>query len=125
VTDFAAAHGCPSHRWRIFECSGRATGQETAFGLLGHAGTLMVIGFTLEKVALRLSNLMAFDATVQGSWGCRAELYPEALALVTSGHVTLRPFIEHFPMSCAPGVLERVADHSITRRAILEPDWQL
>ena len=123
VADFAGARGCGSHRWRIFECSGRAGGQETAFGLLGHAGTLIVIGFTLEKVTLRLSNLMAFDATVQGSWGCRTELYPEALALVTGGRVTLRPFIERFPMSLAPEVLQRVADHAVTKRAILEPDW--
>jgi 6-hydroxycyclohex-1-ene-1-carbonyl-CoA dehydrogenase len=123
VTDFADAHGCASHRWRIFECSGNPDGQETAFGLLGRASTLMVIGFTLEKIALRLSNLMAFDATVQGSWGCRTELYPEALALVTGGRITLRPFIERFPMSLAPDVLQRVADHAIARRAILEPDW--
>ena len=123
IAGFAAAHGCESHRWRIFECSGRPGGQETAFGLLGHASTLLLIGFTLDKIPLRLSNLMAFDATVQGSWGCRPELYPEALALVTSDRVTLRPFIEHFPMSRAPEVLQRVADHAIARRAILEPDW--
>lgn len=123
VADFAADHGCAPHRWRIFECSGRAGGQETAFGLLGHGGTLLVIGFTLDRVALRLSNLMAFDATVQGSWGCRPELYPEALALVTGGRITLRPFIERFPMSRAPDVLRRVAEHTITKRAILEPDW--
>jgi 6-hydroxycyclohex-1-ene-1-carbonyl-CoA dehydrogenase len=122
VADFAAAHGCGSHRWRIFECSGSVSGQETAFGLLGHAGTLIVIGFTLEKVTLRLSNLMAFDATVQGSWGCRPELYPEALALVTGGRVALHPFIEKFPLSRAPDVLARLADHAITRRAILVPD---
>lgn len=123
VSDFARAKGCESHRWRIFECSGRPAGQETAFGLLGHAGTLMVIGFTLEKTALRLSNLMAFDATVQGSWGCRTELYPAALALVTGGRITLRPFIQRFPMSRAPEVLQRVADHALSKRAILEPDW--
>jgi len=123
VAGFAAAHGCESHRWRIFECSGRPGGQEMAFGLLGHAGTLMVIGFTLEKIALRLSNLMAFDATVQGSWGCRTELYPPALALVTDNRITLHPFIERFPMSRAPEVLQRVADHATPKRAILEPDW--
>jgi len=123
VSDFASANGIASHRWRIFECSGRPGGQEMAFGLLGHAGTLMVIGFTLEKVALRLSNLMAFDATVQGSWGCRTELYPEAVALVTGGRITLHPFIERFPMSRAPEVLQRVADHAISKRAILVPDW--
>jgi 6-hydroxycyclohex-1-ene-1-carbonyl-CoA dehydrogenase len=119
----AAAWGCPAHGWKIFECSGHTAGQETAFGLLGLAGTLMVVGFTLGKIEVRLSNLMAFDATVQGTWGCLPELYPAALALVTSGKVTLKPFIERHPMSAGPEVLRRVADHEIHRRAILVPDW--
>jgi 6-hydroxycyclohex-1-ene-1-carbonyl-CoA dehydrogenase len=114
--------GCPAHGWTIFECSGSTAGQETAYGLLGHAGVLMVVGFTLGKLELRLSNLMAFDATVQGTWGCRPELYPEALALVTRGAVTLAPFIERHPLRQGPEVIRRVADHEIHRRAILVPD---
>jgi 6-hydroxycyclohex-1-ene-1-carbonyl-CoA dehydrogenase len=113
--------GCPPHGWTIFECSGHPSGQETAWGLLGTAGTLMVVGFTLGKIEVRLSNLMAFDATVQGTWGCRTELYPEALKLVTSGRVTLKPFIERHPLSLGPEVVRRVADHEIHRRVILEP----
>jgi 6-hydroxycyclohex-1-ene-1-carbonyl-CoA dehydrogenase len=65
---------------------------------------------------------MAFDATVQGSWGCLPELYPGALALVTSGRITLAPFIESHPMSEGVEVLQRVADHAYRRRVILEPD---
>jgi hypothetical protein len=42
---------------------------------------------------------------------------------VTSGRVTLRPFLERFPMSRGPEVLQRVADHALARRAILVPDW--
>lgn len=113
--------GCAGHGWKVFECSGSTPGQETAFGLLGHAGTLMVVGFTLGKIEVRLSNLMAFDATVQGTWGCRPELYPEALALVTSGRVTLKPFIERHSLADGPEVIRKVADHEIHRRAILEP----
>lgn len=119
----AAAWGCPAHGWKIFECSGHTAGQETAFGLLGLAGVLMVVGFTLGRIEVRLSNLMAFDATVQGTWGCLPELYPAALALVTSGKVTLKPFVEMHPMSAGPEVLRRVADHEIHRRAVLVPDW--
>jgi 6-hydroxycyclohex-1-ene-1-carbonyl-CoA dehydrogenase len=115
--------GAPSYGWKIFECSGHPGGQETAYGLLNHAATLMVVGFTLAKTELRLSNLMAFDATVQGTWGCKPELYPAALALVTNGKVTLKPFIQTFPMSEAPDVVQQVADHRIDKRAILVPDW--
>jgi 6-hydroxycyclohex-1-ene-1-carbonyl-CoA dehydrogenase len=117
----ARAWGCPAHGWVIFECSGSTAGQETAFGLLGTTGTLMVVGFTLGKLELRLSNLMAFDATVQGTWGCRPELYPDALALVTSGRITLKPFIEHHPLSHGAEVLGQVANHQLHRRAILVP----
>lgn len=121
IAGAAKSWGCPENGWKIYECSGHAAGQETAFGLLGYAGVLMVVGFTLAKIEVRLSNLMAFDATVQGTWGCRPELYPEALRLVTEGRVTLKPFIERHPLSRGPEVLRRVADHEIHKRAILEP----
>jgi len=120
----ARSWGCPEHRWKIFECSGSAGGQETAYGLLTYAATLMVVGFTLARTELRLSNLMAFDATVQGTWGCRPEFYPAALALVTAGRIALEPFIERHPLSRGLEVLERVAEHGSTRRAILEPGGQ-
>ncbi len=124
ITAQAKAWGCPSHGWTVFECSGSTAGQDMAFGLLGTAATLMVVGFTLAKLELRLSNLMAFDATVQGTWGCRPELYPEALRLVTSGRVTLHPFIERHPLALGPEILRRVADHELHRRAILVPASQ-
>jgi len=122
VRAFAAERGCGETGWKIFECSGHPAGQATAWGLLTHAATLMVVGFTLAKVELRLSNAMAFDATIQGTWGCKPELYPEALALVTSGRITLAPFIERHPLTAGPDVLAAVADHRMARRAILVPD---
>jgi 6-hydroxycyclohex-1-ene-1-carbonyl-CoA dehydrogenase len=119
VRAHAAANGCAEHSWKLFECSGSSGGQETAWGLLTHAATLMVVGFTLAKTELRLSNAMAFDATIQGTWGCKPELYPAALRLVTEGRVVLTPFIERFPLSSGPDVLARVAEHRIAKRAIL------
>jgi 6-hydroxycyclohex-1-ene-1-carbonyl-CoA dehydrogenase len=115
--------GCSAHSSKIFECSGHPGGQQTAYGLLTFASTLMVVGFTLAKGEYRLSNLMAFDATVQGTWGCKPELYPEALKLVTDGKITLKPFIQTYPMSEGPAVMQQVADHEIAKRAILVPDW--
>jgi 6-hydroxycyclohex-1-ene-1-carbonyl-CoA dehydrogenase len=121
VTESAATAGCAPWGWKIFECSGSAAGQETAYGLLTPAATLMVVGFTLAKTQLRLSNLMALDATVQGTWGCRPELYPDALALVTGHRIELRPFIELHPLSDGAGILRRAADHELERRAVLVP----
>lgn len=122
IRDAASDWGCAPHGWKIFECSGNAAGQETAFGLVNHAAVLMLVGFTLDKVNVRLSNLMAYDATVQGTWGCLPGLYPGALELVTSGKIALRPFVETHPLSEGPDVIRRVADHEVAQRAILVPD---
>jgi 6-hydroxycyclohex-1-ene-1-carbonyl-CoA dehydrogenase len=123
VKSQAKEWGCAGYGWKIFECSGHPGGQETAYGLLTFASTLLVVGFTLAKLEFRLSNLMAFDATVQGTWGCKPELYPEALSMVTDGKIDMKPFIKTFPMSEAPDVVQQVADHKIDQRAILVPDW--
>jgi 6-hydroxycyclohex-1-ene-1-carbonyl-CoA dehydrogenase len=121
VTAAAERLNAPAHSWKIFECSGHTSGQETAYALLTYASTLLVIGFTLARTELRLSNLMAFDATAQGTWGCKPELYPDALRLVVSGRINLRPFIQCFPLGEGPEVIERVASHGLERRAILMP----
>jgi 6-hydroxycyclohex-1-ene-1-carbonyl-CoA dehydrogenase len=123
VRGHAKESGCTDHSWKIFECSGHPGGQQTAYGLLTHAATLLVVGFTLAKTELRLSNAMAFDATIQGTWGCKPELYPDALKLVTDQKIALKPFIDTYPMSQAPNILQDVADHKIAKRAILTPDW--
>jgi 6-hydroxycyclohex-1-ene-1-carbonyl-CoA dehydrogenase len=110
--------------WKIFEMSGTLAGQELAWSLLVPAATLGVIGFTMDKPQVRLSNLMALDATAFGSWGCSPSLYPAALALVCSGQVTLRPFIEWHPLADGPALFEQQAHgaHAGGRRAILIPD---
>jgi len=109
---------------KIFETSGTPAGQTTAFALLDHGGYLAVVGFTPKKVELRLSNLMAFDATARGNWGCPPEQYPAALALVLEGKVVLEPYVERHPLDEAPAVLEAVARHEIRKRVILVPEHE-
>jgi 6-hydroxycyclohex-1-ene-1-carbonyl-CoA dehydrogenase len=121
VREQASSLGMPTAGWKIFECSGTPAGQETAYGLLGPAATLAVVGFTRDKVTIRLSNLMAFDATAFGSWGCPPERYPEAIELVTSGRVKLLPFIRKVPMSTIATVLAEAHGRSDARRTILVP----
>jgi 6-hydroxycyclohex-1-ene-1-carbonyl-CoA dehydrogenase len=110
--------------WKILEMSGTASGQELAWSLLVPAATLGVVGFTMDKPQLRLSNLMALDATAFGSWGCSPRLYADALALVFDGRVTLAPFIERHSMSEGPAMFGRLAAGADGggRRAILIPD---
>ena len=121
IIDFARKNGLPSTEWFIFECSGTAPGQLTAFGLLVHGATLSVVGFTMDKVEIRLSNLMAFDARAIGNWGCPPEFYPAALDLVLDGKVQIKPFVEPHPLDEINRVFDAVHHREIRRRAVLVP----
>lgn len=121
VRDFAKGRGVPSWRWKIFETSGSVAGQTTAFGLLAPGSHLSVVGYTPEKVELRLSNVMAFDATVRGTWGCLPELYPAVLDLVLKGQVALAPFVERRPLAAVNDVLADLKAHRVHKRVVLVP----
>ena len=111
----------PSLRWRILECSGTPEGQSLAFALLAQGATLVQVGYTPATVNLRLSNVMAFDATIHGSWGCPPELYAAVLRLIYAGKVVLSPFVEHAPMSRVVEHLDAMAHHKLTKRLVLDP----
>jgi 6-hydroxycyclohex-1-ene-1-carbonyl-CoA dehydrogenase len=121
ITAFARERRLPETEWFVFECSGTSAGQLTAFGLLVHGATLSVVGFTMEKIEVRLSNLMAFDARAIGNWGCPPELYPAALDLVLDGKVEVRSFIEPRSLDDINAVLEAAHHHAFKRRPVLVP----
>jgi 6-hydroxycyclohex-1-ene-1-carbonyl-CoA dehydrogenase len=106
---------------KVFETSGTPAGQSTAFALMDYGSYLAVVGYTPKKVELRLSNLMALDATARGNWGCPPEQYPAALALVLEGKVVLGPYIEKHKLEECPTVFQAVAEHKIKRRVVLTP----
>jgi 6-hydroxycyclohex-1-ene-1-carbonyl-CoA dehydrogenase len=106
---------------RVFETSGTAAGQEAAFELLERGGSLSVVGFTRDKVSLRLSNAMALDAEIHGNWGCDPALYPEVVRRVLAGQVRVRPFVERRSLDDVNEVLEAVRSHAMSRRAVLVP----
>jgi 6-hydroxycyclohex-1-ene-1-carbonyl-CoA dehydrogenase len=122
VSELAEAHGVPSWRWRIFETSGTTAGQSTAFGLLGRGGHLGVVGFTADKVELRLSNLMALDASAVGNWGCPPEHYPAIVDLALSGRIHLAPFTERRPLASINDTFAAVHARDVQRRVILVPE---
>ncbi len=76
----------------------------------------------MDKVEVRLSNLMAFHARALGNWGCPPRLYPAALDLVLDGKVKVAPFVEQHPLSEINTVFEDVHAGKLARRAILVPD---
>jgi 6-hydroxycyclohex-1-ene-1-carbonyl-CoA dehydrogenase len=115
--------GAPKYAWKIFEFSGTKPGQELAFNLITFASTFSVVGFTMDKLELRLSNLMAFDAKAIGTWGCMPELYPEVVNLISTGKLNVKEFVELFPLSKINEVFKNTLDHKYVKRSIMVPDY--
>lgn len=124
IAGFAKENGLRSNEWIILECSGTKAGQLTAFGLLNHGATLCIVGFTMDKLEVRLSNLMAFHARILGNWGCPPELYPGALDLVLEGKVRIAPFVERRPLADINEIFTAVHEGKFVRRAILVPEQE-
>lgn len=123
IQHFVKDKGFSPYEWKIFETSGTPAGQELAFSLLTFGATLCVVGFTMERVNLRLSNLMAYDARAIGNWGCDPKFYPDVLNLVQEGKIQLAPFVQTYPMSEINTIFERVHHRELDCRPILIPDF--
>ena len=50
----AFAKGVPTLKLKIFECSGSAPGQTTAYGLLERGATMLQVGYTPNPINVRL-----------------------------------------------------------------------
>jgi 6-hydroxycyclohex-1-ene-1-carbonyl-CoA dehydrogenase len=123
VREIAKEIGVSPYRWKIFEMSGTKAGQELGFALLGFAATLSIVGFTMDKLEVRLSNLMAFDAKLIGTWGCKPELYPEVVDLVAKDKLKIDQFVETFPLSKINEVFNNTLEHKYDKRSVLVPDF--
>ena len=122
VRELARERGVPSFRQFVFETSGTTAGQATSYGLLGPGGYLGVVGFTAAKLELRLSNLMAFDATAQGNWACLPEHYPAIVELILAGRVAIAPFVERRPLDAINETFAELHAGPLPRRIVLVPE---
>ncbi len=111
----------PAHKWKVFECSGTSIGQSVAFSLLSFAGVVGIVGFTMDKVTVRLSNLMAFDAEMFGNWGCKPEHYPAVRDIVLQEKINLVDNIEEHKLDEINEVLKLAFEHKLTKRVIFRP----
>ena len=121
VFGVARETGRSSTHIKIFETSGTAAGQKTAFGLLTFGAHLSIVGFTLDTTEVRLSNLMAFNATMRGNWGCIPEYYRPVVDLILAGKIDLKPFVKTFPLASINEVFEMARQRTINQRPIMVP----
>lgn len=124
VREIAKELEVSKYGWKLFEFSGSTAGQDLAFNLITFTSTLSIVGFTMNKLEVRLSNLMAFDAKLIGTWGCKPELYPEVVDLIASGKLEIKDFVQTFPMSKINEVFKNTLDHKYDKRSVLVPDFE-
>jgi 6-hydroxycyclohex-1-ene-1-carbonyl-CoA dehydrogenase len=123
VRGIAKTLGVSRYGWKVFEVSGTKAGQELGFNLITFTSTLSIVGFTLDRLEVRLSNLMAFDAKLIGTWGCKPELYPEVVDLILKDLLKIDQFIETFPMSRINDVFRNTLNHAYNKRSVMVPDF--
>jgi 6-hydroxycyclohex-1-ene-1-carbonyl-CoA dehydrogenase len=121
VREIVKENSLPNFGWKVFETSGTGAGQMSAFSLLSFAGVVGIIGFTMDKLELRLSNLMAFDGDLFGNWGCSPKYYPDVVKGVLSGEIKLKENIEIFPLDKINEVIALSLEHKLEKRAIFVP----
>lgn len=123
VKAFSKEKKLPNFGLKIFECTGTKAGQEIALGLITYVSTLMIVGFGMVKTEYMLSRLMAFDATITGTWGCLPEYYPIVLDMVLSGKIKVEPFVDIRPMSGIAKAFEDAHSGKLMQRIVLTPDF--
>ena len=122
IREEAERAGWDREGWKIFEMSGTPSGQQIGFSLLNYTGILGVIGFTREKITIRLSNLMAFDADAFGSWACSPRHYPKVLEWIRKGSIRVQPFVTFRPLGEVNQVLDQAHRGEFPERAVLVPE---
>ncbi len=121
VRSLVKEHGLPRAQWKVFETSGTGAGQMVAFSLLSFAGTVGIVGFTMEKVTVRLSNAMAFDADLFGNWGCKPEYYPAVVDKVLKNEINILDTIEEHPLDSINEIISMAFEHKLEKRVIFTP----
>lgn len=121
VRTLVKENGLPKLGWKVYEMSGTGAGQSTAFALLSFTGTLGIIGFTMDTVTVRLSNVMAFDADIFGNWGCMPEHYPAVVDEVLKGRINIRDNVEPRPLDTINDVIPLALEHKLDKRVIFTP----
>jgi 6-hydroxycyclohex-1-ene-1-carbonyl-CoA dehydrogenase len=87
--------------------------------LLGFGATLAVVGFTMDKIEICLSNLMAYDAVAQGNWGADPLDYPDLLQWIGAGRLTVRPYVERHALSEINQVFDDAHHGRLLKRAVM------
>lgn len=94
----------------VFEASGSTRAYENIFDLLAPAGTVVLVGMPTGPVPFDVVAAQAKEARIETIFRY-ANVYPQAVALIASGKVDLKPLISaSFPFNQSIAAFERAAE---------------
>lgn len=82
-----------------FEAVGKPETQKLGLDCLRTGGTLVLVGYSPEKMALNSGRVMFRELEIRGSLGCRPVDYPRVVELARQGRVQVAELVTHrFPL---------------------------
>ncbi len=79
----------------VFDATGNARSMESAFGLVGHAGTLVFVGLVQAAISFHDPDLHRKELTVLASRNALPADFARVMAAMEQGHIDVRPWITH------------------------------
>jgi len=79
----------------VFEAVGRQDTVQQALSMLTSGGCVTIIGMLEDKMELDMLNVTVKEIEIRGSYGYKSDDFKQALNLVSSGKIKVKPFITH------------------------------
>ncbi|GIP49654.1 alcohol dehydrogenase [Paenibacillus sp. J53TS2] len=79
----------------VIDATGNASSMESAFGLVGHGGTLTYVGLVKGTISFSDPDFHAREMTLQGSRNATREDFERVLTAITGGSIDIGSYITH------------------------------
>lgn len=79
----------------VIDATGSASSMESAFGLVGHGGSLTFVGLVKSTITFNDPDFHAREMTVQGSRNATREDFERVIAAITDGCFDIGDYITH------------------------------
>lgn len=105
----------------LLECSGVTAAAVDAVDVVARAGRIVLVGMGADEICLPISRIQERELTVTGTFRY-AHTWPTAIALATSGRVSLDPLVTgHFGLDRVEDALSATAHDPTTVKSVVRP----
>ncbi len=101
------------------ECSGAAVAASTAISLVRKGGSLTSIGIYSKPSEIFLTQLVRNEIQLHTSYTCLWKNYEQALNLVASGQIDLKPLMDIYPFENALQAFQDAIDKKVTKPVLV------